>query len=96
MDCLLLLGFDCFLGATLSRCHVKLKRSLKDVQWFKGLVHFQNKNVLIMYSLVILSSDPLFFEENVPGFFSIYRTLMLAIECQNCRFNGFYMIRAKR
>ncbi len=58
----------------------QIKRSLKDVQWFKGLVHFQNKNVLIIYSLVFLFSDKcfFFFEEIVPGYFSIYGTLMLA------------------
>jgi len=89
-------------------CHAlkmpcQIKRSLKDVQWFKGLVHFQNKNVLIIYSfpcqprysrflkktfqdfslvllLVFLFSDKCccFFEEIVPGYFSIYGTLMLA------------------
>ncbi len=56
-------------------CQIKI--SLKDLQWFKGLVHFQNKNVLIIYSLVFLFFF-FFFYENVPGYFSIYGTLMLA------------------
>ncbi len=52
----------------------------------KGLVHFQNKNVLIIYStpfhprcsgLSFFSHEEItFFEENIPGFFSISWTSM--------------------